>query len=199
MTYTDGQAAVAAGRWSRPGIPHKGWLCCDVEDHLEPTEVCEMCGQTDVRFLHVMTHAEHPGELRVGCVCAGKMEENYAAAQDRERQARNKASRRARLVERYRMARVFWGMPWVGWVRSERGNYWRPIHGRLLSVYGQDAGAGVTTWKWVYGDRFDRSSYATDKEAMTASFDQLFPLEKLLRWFDQNPTKPVKLPGDKGF
>jgi hypothetical protein len=77
-------ASVREVGWSRPGVPHRGWSCVDVEDLGEPSEVCEMCEQAQLRYVHVMRHPEWEGELRVGCVCAGRMEEDYKRAVQRE-------------------------------------------------------------------------------------------------------------------
>ncbi|MBP2657697.1 MAG: hypothetical protein H6Q69_729 [Firmicutes bacterium] len=43
----------------------------------EQYEECEMCNQEGVRYVHLMQHPKYPGELRVGCICAAKMEEDY--------------------------------------------------------------------------------------------------------------------------
>ena len=71
--------------WNKAGIPHKGWSCVDVEDIAEyfddaeeiEYEQCEMCGRERIRFVHIMRHPDYPDELRVGCVCAEKMSDDY--------------------------------------------------------------------------------------------------------------------------
>src|SRR4051794_41354657 len=95
-------------RWDRPGIPRKGWSNVAIEDMEEPCFQCELCGYPEVRFVHVMTHPGFVGELRVGCVCAGHLEGDYAAAKDRERKARNAASRRDRLRARHELCLENW-------------------------------------------------------------------------------------------
>ena len=73
-------------RWDRPGIPHKGWNYIGIEDFGEdalpgeeiPYEQCEMCGNEKIRYVHILTHPEFNGEIRVGCSCAAKMMENYS-------------------------------------------------------------------------------------------------------------------------
>jgi hypothetical protein len=73
------------GKWSRAGVPHKGWVCVDNDDvGKDNLEVCEMCETAEVRYVQVMTNPQWEGELRVGCVCAGRMMEDYAGAQRRE-------------------------------------------------------------------------------------------------------------------
>lgn len=83
------------GKWSQPGVPHKGWTCSDVEDLEDPSLVCEMCETVEIRYVHHMEHPDYPETLRVGCVCAEHMEENYTAPRERERLLRAIARRRA--------------------------------------------------------------------------------------------------------
>jgi hypothetical protein len=71
------------GKWSRAGVPHKGWRCEDVEDLERDRAICEMCEVAEVRYVHTMVHASW-GRLRVGCVCAGNMEGDYVGAVARE-------------------------------------------------------------------------------------------------------------------
>lgn len=71
--------------WNKEGVPHRGWRCIDVEDLADlvdgteeiPYEQCEMCGNERIRFVHLMQHPDYPHELRVGCVCAEKMSDDY--------------------------------------------------------------------------------------------------------------------------
>jgi hypothetical protein len=72
------------GKWSRTGVPHKGWVCDAIDDLGDDLETCAMCEVAEVRYVHVMTNPRWEGELRVGCVCAGRMEEDAAAAERRE-------------------------------------------------------------------------------------------------------------------
>ena len=55
-------------------FPQSGWQCCSMADLGKPDQVCEMCGKERVRHVHVMEHAEYSKKLRVGSVCAQKME-----------------------------------------------------------------------------------------------------------------------------
>ena len=72
-------------RWDNPGVPHKGWTLICVEDLGEDVsgdeeieyETCEMCHNERIRYVHILTHPEYPGEIRVGCDCACKMTEDY--------------------------------------------------------------------------------------------------------------------------
>ena len=86
----DGARSVmgATGKWTQPGVPHKGWVCVDIEDLGSPDHVCEMREVQDVRYVHLMTHPDYAGKLRVGCICAGHMEGDSSRARDRVTDAR---------------------------------------------------------------------------------------------------------------
>lgn len=85
--------------WNQKGIPHKGWYCVnaiDLAEGIEPGEEveyeqCEMCGKEKIRIVHIM---KHPEELKVGCVCAEKMSDDYINPREREKKIRNKWARR---------------------------------------------------------------------------------------------------------
>ncbi|MQT13074.1 hypothetical protein [Segnochrobactrum spirostomi] len=68
------------GKWSMPGVPHKGWTCIDIEDLGAPDAVCEMCERQDIRYVPAMQHADYPEILHCGCICAGHMEANVERA-----------------------------------------------------------------------------------------------------------------------
>jgi len=69
--------------WNKRGLPHRGWIdggvwdACNGADDPETIVRCEMCGQTRVRLLHLMTHPEYKGILQVGPICAEKMVLGY--------------------------------------------------------------------------------------------------------------------------
>jgi hypothetical protein len=91
---------MSCGRYL-PSLPaHKGWTAIDVTDLDEPTGECEACGKQEVRYIHLLTHPEHPS-ISVGCVCAGKLSADYVNPAARERELRNKASRKAREKKKF--------------------------------------------------------------------------------------------------
>ena len=89
--------------WKIPGVPHKGWSLDDVIDIREdgqakwetPYESCMMCGNEKIRFVHIVSHPEVDEDFRVGCVCAEKMTGDYINPERREKDLRNRASRRS--------------------------------------------------------------------------------------------------------
>lgn len=97
---SEGAETRATGKWTTAGVPHAGWRCIGVEERPGQDHLCEMCEARRVRFVHVMTHDAYHGELRVGCVCAGHMEGNPAAAHHRETRFKLGLSRRDRWLAR---------------------------------------------------------------------------------------------------
>ena len=80
-------------RWNKRDIPHKGWKYIGIEDIGEDLypwekiryEQCEMCGKEKIRYVHILSHPEFDGELRVGCDCALKMIDSYVDPRENER------------------------------------------------------------------------------------------------------------------
>jgi hypothetical protein len=80
-------------------LPRKGWECVDMEDLGEPDEICQWCDRQEIRYVHIMAHAEVEGTTRVGCVCAEKhMGDEYA--RPREGQFKRELRQRKREEER---------------------------------------------------------------------------------------------------
>lgn len=88
--------ARGLGKWSDPDVPKSGWSSVYVYDLGKGIyRICEMCETVHIRFVHVM---EHKIGLRLesGCICAGHMEDNLAAARARDDDIQKAASRVAR-------------------------------------------------------------------------------------------------------
>lgn len=82
------------GKWSVAGVPHRGWMCVDIEDLSSPSAECEMCESQSIRYVHHMQHADFPQVLQVGCICAGHMEGSLAASSAREASMKSRAGKR---------------------------------------------------------------------------------------------------------
>ena len=80
------------GKWSDPGVPHKGWTCVDFEDLEDLSGICGMCESQEIRYVHYMQHPRFEGLIGAGCECAARMSEDYEGAQSRERFAKNRPS-----------------------------------------------------------------------------------------------------------
>ena len=125
-----------SGKWARPGVPHKGWTCVDIEDIGEPSEVCAMCEVQEIRYVHHMQHPDYPEVLGCGCICAGRMEEDYAGARAREKGLRNAAGRKRRWLDRT-------------WSVSGKGNSYINADGYNVVVFPL-TGAAVETGSWGF-------------------------------------------------
>lgn len=162
---------TGTGKWSQSGVPHKDWFCVDVEQLDEQEHVCEMCEVQLVRFVHVMQHTSYPQQLRVGCVCAGHMEGNLAAARGRETGFKNRLSRRARWLERR-------------WRRSSAGNeFINTNDGFNVVVFrnGSTWAARVEHRPSRYARR-SKLPYDSVNAAKLAAFDAMLKLKHLQPW-----------------
>jgi hypothetical protein len=52
------------GKWSEPGVPHRGWNCIDIHDVGEPSHLCEMCESQMVRYIHTSLAFLHGHRVR---------------------------------------------------------------------------------------------------------------------------------------
>jgi hypothetical protein len=110
------------GRWSDLLFPHIGWTCVEAIDLGDMLIVCEMCESSWIRFAHRMEHANHPGALVVGAVCAGNMEQDSSAPLKRERRLAAMERRRKNFASRK-------------WRVSNDGNPYLNVDGfRLLAL-----------------------------------------------------------------
>jgi hypothetical protein len=54
----------------------------------------------NMRYVHIMGHPDYEGQLKVGCICAGKMENDYMAPRKRENDLRNRHKRMMNFLRR---------------------------------------------------------------------------------------------------
>lgn len=150
------------GKWSRPGYPHKGWQCEDIEDLGSPDATCEMCEAQPIRYVHYMSHPDVPELLSCGCECAGHMESNYAVAESRDKKMKNAASRKRRFPTL------------KGWKLSEKGNWTIKRGFARVTVFQKGDG-----YKYVIHigpndkGKFSPRVYKNTESAKLASFDTL--------------------------
>ena len=147
------------GKWSDPGVPHRGWHCIDLEDLGEPLQQCEMCEAQEIRYVHHMKHPAYPKTLGVGCVCAGHMEQDLLGARARDALIQARASKRRRWLTRR-------------WKVSAKGNEWLQTDGYRVIVYPKASAWGVTvvdvaTDGTTHGRRF----HPSPDRAKLAAFD----------------------------
>jgi hypothetical protein len=163
-----------AGLWDQPGVPHNGWQCTGVEDlgadggpvDERDYATCEMCGHERIRFLHSMEHPKYSLELKVGCVCAEKMSDDYVGPREREDKLRNRAGKRGRWLTRR-------------WRQSKNGNPYIRVGGYNLVVFPDRFRSN--RWKFSIDGEFSPRAYASEDEAKLALFDAYSELpEKVL-------------------
>lgn len=106
------ETSRGTGKWAQAGVPHRGWTCIGIEDLGEPSAICEMCETQEIRFVHYMTHPDCTAEIAAGCICAGRMEENYEGARNREAILRSAAGKKRRWLDRkWKVSRA--GNPYI--------------------------------------------------------------------------------------
>jgi hypothetical protein len=149
------------GKWSDPGVPHRGWVCIEIEDLGGPIQTCEMCETQQIRFAHHMQHDDYHQVLAVGCVCSGNMEQDVAAAQERDRLMRGRSSRRRRWLTRQ-------------WRLSQKGNEWLRADGYRITIHQYGQGWGATLASELSDEVLrNRRAYQTPDQAKLAAFDAI--------------------------
>ena len=157
--------------WYTPGVPHKGWECDTVydirKDGSSPEEadyeVCQMCGNERIRYVHVMSHPEYPKSLNVGCICAEKMSDDYVGPKKREKNLRNIASRRSNWLKRK-------------WRISSKGNDFLNVDGYNIVVYPNKY--QKDKWGFSIDGNFSENIFETKDKAKIAAFNRYLELTR---------------------
>jgi hypothetical protein len=153
------------GKWARADVPHRSWVCEDIEDAGAPDFTCEMCETIRIRYLHLMVHADYPAQLRCACICAGKMEEDPAGAHAREAAFKSTLARREKWLTRK-------------WRRSRAGNEFLNTNGYHVCVFPMRGGYGARCeHRWSDWQRLSQRVYSTESQAKLAAFDVLVAKE----------------------
>ena len=153
------------GKWSQQGVPHRGWQYHEFEDLGDLIGICEMCETQAIRYVHYMEHPDYGDVLGVGSVCAGNMGEDYTTAQERERQAKSKASRRTRWMQ-------------AQWRESARGNSYINRKGYNIVVYGSSGRWGYRIQDRQTEQSWSDSGFASEDDAKLAAFNLYVELQK---------------------
>lgn len=145
--------------WLRDDVPKTGWECVGITDLGKPIGICEMCGHQIIRYVHHMKHPQYR-MLKVGCVCAGKMEGDIEKAKRREQEFKNKEARRETFLNKV-------------WKVSKNQNLYLKMKDHLLILY-----RNPTTNKWNFSvdGKFCDESYVTKEQAVNAVFEVIDPL-----------------------
>jgi hypothetical protein len=118
---------MSTGKWRDPGVPHRGWTHHGCEDTGEISTTCEMCEKETIRHVHYVTHADYPGELRVGCICAEKLTEDYVGPREAEGTVKKRRSRLSTFMTR-------------GWKEGRFGSSHRDWKGRRVLIAPRSSG-----------------------------------------------------------
>lgn len=158
-------------RWNKGGFPHKGWKHVDVEDlakDISPGErikyaQCEMCGNEKIRFVHILTHPEFDGELRVGCSCASKLTDDYVNPQQRERDLKNRLKRSENFAKQDWSVNPYSGNVVISYkgeritiIKSKYGNYGIAYHNKYFWKYRGKNIYDIETAKQAAFELFDQ-------------------------------------------
>ena len=141
--------ANGRGKWSVKGVPHKGWHCIDIEDLGEPAQICEMCETQEIRYIHYMEHEQFPNILKVGCVCAGHLEENLSEAKKRDDFMKSRSGKRKRWLSR-------------NWKISKKGNEYVKADGYIITIFPfKNSWSALIKSEDGSYEKFSRRSYET--------------------------------------
>lgn len=116
-------------KWNKREIPHKGWYLVDVIDVrgngqlISETnyEKCMMCNNEKIRYVHLVSHPNYSEQLKVGCICAEKMTNDYVNPKALEKKLRNKAQRRSNWLNK-------------NWKISSKGNTYLKFKDNLITI-----------------------------------------------------------------
>lgn len=161
-----------ANLWNQHSVPHKGWDLVGVEDIREDGqpesetdyERCMMCGHERIRYVHIVCHEEIAGEFRVGCNCAEKMTGDYVNPQQRERELRNKDSRRLNWIRK-------------SWRESRNGNSYIRVNNQIVTIFSSGSQYGIVT----DGEYFPKK-YKDVTAAKIAVFNWMEDLKESEEW-----------------
>lgn len=160
--------------WNQEGIPHNGWTLLDVEDIREegqseddtPYEECMMCGNTKIRYVHIVSHPEINDEFRVGCNCAERMTNDYVNPQKREKELRNRSSRR-----------ISWSRK--QWKISMNGNHFLNYEEHFLLIFLDNK---THKYKVKIDKTYGHKSFENLSQAKIAAFNGMEYLKEHGEW-----------------
>jgi hypothetical protein len=117
--------------WKIPEVPHKGWVEQTVVDMDDAIHTCEMCGKEEIRFVHIMEHANNM-QLQVGCVCAEKMSNDYIGPKENLSKARLLSNNKRTWFNK------------SNWYKRYTDNYWRDT--RTIKAVITPKKSGIYYW-----------------------------------------------------
>lgn len=150
------------GKWAQRGVPHKGWTCINTEDLGEPSMRCEMCEQSEIRYVQYMHHPNYATALACGIVCAGHMEESLVRAERREKRMVSAARRRIQFPKL------------KGWYLNRSGNWQIKLRRCRVTIFQKSTGwSAVVRHPMRSEPAFTRERFPSFAQAQMAAFDTL--------------------------
>ncbi len=148
----------------REGIARTGWILTGTVDTKSATFSCENCGFPHVRYVHELINKSKDQRVRVGCVCAEHLTQDFTTPKLRERALKGRAGRRMR-----------W--PTLNWKLSASGNLYLKKSGVVVVLKHGPRGGWAASYKPIEGEDWIRVAgwHVTPEEAKLAAFDTLYP------------------------
>lgn len=151
----------------REDWPRAGWFLVSTIDNGTAEFKCQNCGYAHVRFEHELENRESGMRVKVGCVCAEHLTEDFTGPRLRERALKSRASRRMR-----------W--PTLNWRVSAKGNLFLRKDGWVVVIKEAPRGRWVVSYteRDASEDEWIRvpGRCNTPQEAKLAAFDALYSL-----------------------
>jgi hypothetical protein len=149
----------------RDGIPRKGWILWSTADNGTATFACENCGYPHVRYVHELSNERAGRHVRVGCVCAEHLTQDFSTPRLRERALKTRAGRRMR-----------W--PTLNWRLSANRNLYLKKAGMIVVLRQGPRGGWAASYKPDDGSHWISVPgwHKTPEEFKLAAFDALYPV-----------------------
>jgi len=148
----------------RAGLPRTGWMLTATSDHEAATFTCENCAFPHVRYVHQLVHEKSRRQVRVGCICAEHLTQDFSTPRLRERSLKTRSGRRMR-----------W--PTLNWKLSGKGNLYLKKSGVIIVVRQGRSGGWAASYKPSEGSDWVPVPgwHNTPEAAKLAAFDTLYP------------------------
>lgn len=168
-------------------IPKEGWVCENVIDRKYTLNLmqgikydsCEMCGNTKLRYVHIMKHPDYPNTLGVDCECAEKMSNDYTNPKLKEEALRKKFYRRNNFVYE------FWN------ISKDKKTYTKKHRGVVITM--KEAEDGKWGVLWDDQEMWEYNGFAIDSydNAENVAFEVIEKLAPSKRQNDKNKTQRI--------
>lgn len=141
-----------------PHFPMTGWQLIEVIDLMQTEGSCEFCRKKDeeIRYQHILENERWLRNIKVGCVCSGKLIGNLEYAREQEQAARRISANRNRWINL-----ALWKPTPKVFTRMDKKTGLRAT--AFLSSYGDK-------WSLCVDGAFCKESFATSTDAITYSW-----------------------------